>query len=76
MSLAASYPVSVVCAVLGLPRSSFYYHAAPPDASSIRRTAMARLAAEWPTYGYRRLTAQLRREGLVANILGDAHNSK
>jgi transposase InsO family protein len=26
-----------------------------------------RLAGEWPTYGYRRLSAQLRREGVVAN---------
>lgn len=68
MSLAPPYPVSVVCAVLGLPRSSFYYPPAPPDpAADPLRAALVRLAGEWPTYGYRRLTAQLRREGLVAN---------
>jgi putative transposase len=67
MSLAESYPVSVICAVLGLPRSTFYYHPAPPDATTTLRTALERLALEWPTYGYRRLTAQLRREGVVAN---------
>lgn len=68
MSLGPAYPVSVVCAVLGLPRSSFYYPPAPPDpAANTLRAALMRLAGEWPTYGYRRLTAQLRREGLVAN---------
>jgi putative transposase len=70
MSLADTYPVSVVCAVLGLPRSTFYYHPALPTTTStttIMRSALERLAAEWPTYGYRRLTAQLRREDLVVN---------
>ncbi len=68
MSLAASYPVSVVCGVLGLARSSFYYHPAPPaGVSTSLRTALERLAAEWPTYGYRRLSAQLRREGQAVN---------
>lgn len=68
MKLAPPYPVSVVCAVLGLPRSSFYYQPAPPDsAGGTLRAALTRLAGEWPTYGYRRLSAQLRREGLVAN---------
>jgi len=66
MSLATTYPVRVVCAVLGLPRSTFYYHPAPTPTTPIRAT-LERLAAAWPTYGYRRLTAQLRREGQVAN---------
>jgi putative transposase len=68
MSLAPPYPVRVVCAVLDLPRSSFYYQPAPPAAGDdTLRAVLARLAGEWPTYGYRRLTAQLRREGLIAN---------
>jgi putative transposase len=68
MSLATSYPVRVVCAVLDLPRSSFYYQrAAPAPADPPLRSALLRLAAEWPTYGYRRLTAQLRREGFPVN---------
>jgi putative transposase len=65
MSLAEGYPVSVICAVLGLPRSSFYYHPLPQTTTI--RTALTRLAGEWPTYGYRRLTAQLRREGVTIN---------
>jgi putative transposase len=68
MSLVAAYPVSVVCAALGLPRSSFYYQPAPPAADEDPlRAALLRLAGEWPTYGYRRLTAQLRREGCAVN---------
>jgi putative transposase len=68
MSLATRYPVQVICNVLDLPRSTFYYHPAPPAAADTPlRSALQRLAAEWPTYGYRRLTAQLRREGQIVN---------
>jgi transposase InsO family protein len=59
--------VSVVCAVLSLPRRTFYYHPRPAPTTTTIRAALTRLAGEWPTYGYRRLTAQLRREGLVVN---------
>ena len=66
MSLTPAYPVRAVCAVRGLPRSSFYYQSAPASgAAAALREAVVRLAGEWPTYGYRRLTAQLRREGQV-----------
>jgi putative transposase len=68
MTLAARYPKSVVCRVLGLPRSSFYYRLVTPSrGEGAVQTALLRLAGAWPTYGYRRLTAQLRREGLRAN---------
>ena len=68
MSLAPSYPVSVVCGVLDLPRSTFYYHPAPPAPDeALLRSALQGLAAEWPTYGYRRLTAQLRRADYHVN---------
>lgn len=72
MSLAAQYPINVVCEVLDYPRSSFYYIEAPadPEEEGLRqelRQALNRLAERWPTYGYRRMTAQLKREGLQAN---------
>jgi putative transposase len=68
MSLVPAYPVRVVCAALDLAPSSFYYQpAAPPANESSLRSALLRLAAQWPTYGYRRLTAQLRREGFTVN---------
>jgi len=68
MSLVEGYPVSTVCSVLGLARSSFYYQPASPRADeAVLRAALERLGGQWPTYGYRRLCAQLRREGISVN---------
>jgi putative transposase len=66
MSLQDEYPVTQVCAVLDCPRSSVYYE---PQAKEERalRAAIKRLAGEWPTYGYRRVAAQLKREGWTVN---------
>lgn len=59
--LAQDYPVTVVCAVLEIARSSYYYQPlVPPDEVRLR-AAIKQTAAEWPKYGYRRITAQLRR---------------
>ena len=59
--LESHYPVSLVCEVLALCRSSYYYAASSRDDDQLR-LVIAELAAAWPTYGSRRLTAQLRRE--------------
>ena len=64
--LAQDYPVALVCDVLGCPRSSYYYHAAKLDDREVR-AAITAVAAEWPTYGYRRITAQLRRQAWRVN---------
>jgi putative transposase len=65
--LAAEYPVQVVCQVLDFPRSSFYYQPHPRDDEALK-VALQRAAEEWPTYGYRRLTVQVRRDDqLVVN---------
>lgn len=64
------YSVQVVCRLLDYPRSSYYYYAraqasapanptAPVDAQV--RDAIQAVAGRWSTYGYRRVTAQLRR---------------
>jgi len=60
------YPISQLCGVLGLPRSSAYYQPRP-DEDRLLRGALIELAGQWPTYGYRRLTKQLRRHGHAAN---------
>lgn len=67
--LRVEYPLAVICRVLHLPRSSVYAHdrpsgAAGPMASAEAavRTHIEQIATTWPTYGYRRVTAQLRRE--------------
>ena len=58
--------MATICAVLGYPRSNFYYQPHPDDDTALR-AELERLAAEWPTYGYRRLTAQLGREWQTVN---------
>jgi putative transposase len=67
MALTADYPARLVCRATGWPRSSLYLRAEPPADEGRLRQAVARLAGEWPTYGYRRLTAMLRREGWRIN---------
>ena len=65
--LAPEYPVTVVCDVLGCARSSYYRrNVQRPDEAELR-AAIKAVAAEWPTYGYRRITAQLHRQGWQVN---------
>jgi len=67
MKLAKTYPIRLVCRLLGVPRSSVYYQAQPFDGEAMLKTALIDLAGEWPTYGYRRLTAMMRRLGWPVN---------
>jgi transposase InsO family protein len=64
--LSQSYPIRDICRVLGAPRSSYYHRVQARDETTLKAT-IERLAGEWPTYGYRRLTALLRREHLPVN---------
>jgi len=60
--LSQDYPIAVACDVLGCARSSYYHRATDrPDEVELK-AAIKTVAAEWPTYGYRRITAQLRRQ--------------
>jgi transposase InsO family protein len=53
--------------MLDLPRSSYYYHAQEKEEQEVK-AAIEDVALEWPTYGYRRVAQQLRREkGWVIN---------
>jgi transposase InsO family protein len=62
MKLAKDYPIRLVCRLLDVSRSSVYYAAqAPPDDEAMLKTVLLDLAGQWPTYGYRRLTAMMRR---------------
>jgi putative transposase len=61
--LSQEYPKSVVCEVLGLARSSFYYKPVVSDADQPLLEAIEQLLMRWPFYGYRRVTQQLKREG-------------
>ena len=51
MKLAKTYPIRRVCALLGVPRSSVYYHARPPVDEAAFKTALLDLAGQWPTSG-------------------------
>ena len=64
--MSEEYPVSVVCETLGVARSSYYHRAKPREDSDLRQ-AVRELAGQWPTYGYRRMTAELRRAGWMVN---------
>lgn len=63
--LSVEYPVKTVCEALGCPRSTYYYERSidPQDAAFLE--AIEQVLMRWPFYGYRRMTAQLKREGQV-----------
>jgi transposase InsO family protein len=68
MTLARQYPARLVCRLLDFPRCALYrMPAGAANDDGPLRAALQRLAGEWPTYGYRRLTAMLRREGREVN---------
>ena len=59
-------PVRQVCRVLGSPRRRYDDQPHPCDEASLK-AAIERLAGEWPTYGYRRITALWQREDFQVN---------
>lgn len=66
MTMQADYPVKTLCEVLDLPRSTFYHTGTVPKEGALRARLLD-LAGQYPTYGYRRLTALLKREGWTVN---------
>jgi putative transposase len=67
--LKVEYPIHVICAVIGYSRSRYYYQPDGPkkETESTLKTAIADVAGRYPTYGYRRITKQLQREGWAVN---------
>lgn len=61
--LSEEYPISVVCDVLGLARSSFYYQPVVKAEDKPLLDTIEQLLMRWPFYGYRRVMHQLKREG-------------
>ena len=64
--LSHDYPVRQVCRVLEYARSRHYYQPRGRVEPTLQ-AAIVRLAEAWPTYGYRRITALLRREDFQVN---------
>lgn len=66
MKLAQEYPVALVCQTLDYPRSSYYCQRQGREDQELRQEIEA-VAETWPTYGYRRVSAQLKRQGWRVN---------
>jgi putative transposase len=64
--LREQFPITTLCKVLDVPRSSAYYEPRPGEDRLLLDT-LIEVAGQWPTYGYRRLTKQLQREGHAVN---------
>jgi putative transposase len=56
------------CGLLGVPRSTLSYRLRQPEKDAAVLTAMRRLSAQYPRYGYRRIRIFLRREGLMMGV--------
>ena len=57
-------PICTQALLLGLNRSSLYYQPVPPSAEEVRlKHRIDEMYTAHPYYGYRRVTAQLHREG-------------
>jgi putative transposase len=62
--------VSALCQMTGLSRAGFYRSRTPQQASPVEmeiRDEMQKIAVESPAYGYRRITAALRKRGFAIN---------
>jgi len=64
--LRGGYSDRLLCEALDVHRSSLYHEPRPGEDRPLRESLIA-LAGQWPTYGYRRLTAMLGRQGLEVN---------
>jgi putative transposase len=60
------FDVRLLCQVAGLARSSYYYAARRRQDTALR-AAIEQVAVEFPRYGYRRMTAELRRRDWPVN---------
>jgi putative transposase len=61
-------PLSVQAALLSLSRASLYYQPVPPSAEEVAlKHRIDEIYTCYPFYGSRRITTQLRREGMAVN---------
>jgi putative transposase len=67
MQLSQEYPIATLCQVLNYPRSQIYYQSQPPPDKTEIKEAIVKLCGQHPTYGYRRITAMLKRQGQEIN---------
>jgi transposase InsO family protein len=68
-AVAQGHGVQSSCQAFGLPRASYYRlrQEPRPKADGPLRQQVQRVALEWSCYGYRRITHELKRQGIQAN---------
>jgi putative transposase len=59
--LSTAYPVQVICQIVGLPRSSYYYGAVEREEADVK-AAIETVVCRFPTYGSRRIAVQVKRD--------------
>lgn len=64
--MATGYHKVAVCQALDVPRSSLYYRSRRDTATELK-CAISEICAEFPCYGYRRVTAELHRRAWCVN---------
>ena len=64
--LSSAFPVRLLCRVLEVCPSAYYYRPQVGDDLALL-SQIEGVLIRFPTYGYRRVTAQLRREGRLVN---------
>ena len=62
-ALLTDYSIRQICQPLGFNRSSLYYHPNRNPCEQALRCEIEKLAARYPTYGYRRIKQMLARKG-------------
>ena len=63
MALQTDYSVRQICETLGFNRSNLYYHPKSDPSETGLREEIEALSLQYPTYGYRRITALLVSKG-------------
>lgn len=65
-TMSKQYAVHSICQLVGLPPSTYYYKGSKGDEQCDQLKAkLQELAGRWPTYGARRLSAELKRAGFT-----------
>jgi transposase InsO family protein len=64
--LQGAFPTTLLCRLLDLARSSYYYPAHPRDDSTLQ-AQLRTVSGTYPTYGILRLTEQVRRDYQTVN---------
>ena len=61
------YPVNALCEVVGLSRSTYYHRGLGIVNDPAVVSAIEHILMRYPFYGYRRIHAQLKREGMIVS---------